>query len=398
MPDQLLSTARSIDLDVRRIVDAIDNILSDAKRPVALHEPVLGSRERQLVLDALDSGWVSSGGPHVSRFEAVVAHFVGVKHAVATVNGTTALHTALMVAGVSPGDEVLLPAVTFAATANAISHAGAIPHFIDSSWGTLGVDPDALALHLQNISELRNGILRNRMTGRPIRAIVPVHVFGHPVDLERILEVAADYRLLVIEDAAEAIGSAYRGKMCGSFGHCAALSFNGNKIITTGAGGMVLTSDDELAGAARHITTTAKRPHPWEFYHDQVGFNYRLSNLSAALGCAQMERIEEFMLAKRRLAERYLLAFRDVPGVRVMAEPAGGTSNYWLNTLILESQHAAKRDTILSELHQRQILARPIWIPMHKLPMYAECPRAPLPIAEEIHTRCINLPSSAFLA
>src|SRR6185295_3613457 len=245
--------------DIARAAQIVEQVLGDAKRPIELHEPSFGARERELLSETIESGWVSSGGKFVNKFEEMIAARVGVKHGIATVNGTAALHTALMLAGVIPKDEVLVPAITFIATANAVSHAGATPHFVDSSWDTLGLDPAALDRHLQDISELRGDTLVNKRTQRPIRAVIPVHVFGHPVAMDELIAVAAKYRLTVIEDAAEAIGSSYRGKSCGSFGLCSALSFNGNKIITTGGGGMVLTSDDAVAKRARHITTTAKQ-------------------------------------------------------------------------------------------------------------------------------------------
>ena len=384
--------------DIARVVAAVERVVGDAKRPVHLHEPSFGARERELLNATIDSGWVSAGGKYVDEFERRVAAIAGVKHAVAVVNGTAALHTAMLLAGVRPGDEVLMPAITFVATANAASHAGAVPHFVDSSWDALGLDPEALDRHLQEIADLSGGVLLNRRTRRPIRAVVPVHIFGHPLAFDALAKVAQKYRLAVVEDAAEAIGSIYRGKPCGSLGLCAAMSFNGNKIVTTGGGGAVLTDDRALAERARHITTTAKRPHRWEFFHDEVAYNYRLPNLNAALGCAQMERIDEFIAAKRRLAAKYASAFRELNGVRFLSEPAQTRSNSWLNTIVLDGSDANFRDALLVALHERQILARPVWTPMHLLPMYRECPRAPLSIAEDIYARTINLPSSPFLA
>jgi perosamine synthetase len=386
------------DLDVRAVLGAVDMVLASATRPVALHEPRLGAREREFVLDCIDTNWVSSAGKYVTQFEQMVANATGARHAVAIINGTAALHAALLLEGVKSGDEVILPAITFVATANAVSHAGAIPHFVDSTWATLGLDPVALDAHLQEISIRQGGELVNRHTGRRLRAVIPVHIFGHPVDMAPLLAVAAKYGLVVVEDATESLGSAWKGQACGTFGHSAVLSFNGNKIITTGGGGMILTDDDEYAVRARHVTTTAKKMHAWSFDHDEIGYNYRLPNINAALGCAQMERLPAMVAAKRELAERYLEIFDNFSGVRVYREPQGARSNYWLNTLVLDRKIAGDRDRLLSALHANRVHARPLWTPMHLLPMYRKCPRARLPIAEDMYARCINLPSSPFLA
>jgi len=393
----MLSNRRAA-LDTRAILGAVDAVVGSAARPVELHEPRFGARERELVLDCIDTGWVSTAGKYVTQFEQMIAAATGVRHGVAIVNGTAALHAALLVEGVRPNDEVILPTITFVATANAVSHAGAVPHFVDSTWDTLGLDPAALERHLQEIATAKGGELVNRQTGRTIRAIVPVHIFGHPVDMAPLMAVAAKYGLVVVEDATESLGSTWQGRACGSFGHSAVLSFNGNKIITTGGGGMILTDDDDYARRARHFTTTAKKPHAWSFDHDEVGYNYRLPNINAALGCAQMEKLQVFLAAKRRLAERYLEVFDGVAGARIYREPAGGCGNYWLNTLVLEGEFAAERDRLLGELHAHGIRARPLWTPMHLLPMYRDCPRARLDVAEDMHVRCVNLPSSPFLA
>lgn len=384
-------------LDVHAVLDAVDRVLGPATRPVALHEPRLGPLEREFVLDCIDTNWVSSAGKYVNRFEEMVAATTGAVHAIAIVNGTAALHATLLLEGVKPGDEVIVPAITFVATANAVSHAGAMPHFVDSTWETLGLDPAALDTHLADISVRQGGELVNRQTGRCLRAVVPVHIFGHPVDMSPLLAVAAKYGLVVVEDATESLGSTWKGRACGTFGHSAVLSFNGNKIITTGGGGMILTNDDEYASRARHFTTTAKRSHAWSFDHDEIGYNYRLPNINAALGCAQMERLQALVAAKRELAERYLETFGSLPGMRIYREPEGARSNYWLNTLVLDPEYAADRDRLLSALHANGVLARPLWTPINLLPMYCECPSARLPVAEEMHTRCINLPSSPFL-
>jgi len=379
------------------IVAAIETVLASAARPVALHEPRFTERERELVVDCIDTNWVSSGGQYVNQFEQTMSRFTGAKHAIAIVNGTAALHAALLLEGVEPDDEVIIPSITFVATANAVSHAGAVPHLVDSTWATLGLDPAALDAHLAGVSIRQGSDLLNRETGRRIKAIVPVHIFGHPVDMTSLLAVAAKYRLVVVEDATESLGSTYRGRGCGTFGHSAVLSFNGNKLVTTGAGGMILTDDDAFAERARHVTTTAKLKHAWAFNHDEVGYNYRMPNLNAALGCAQMERLPAMLEAKRKLADRYSDAFRSIAEVAIVREPAESRSNYWLNTLVLDRKHADLRDELLTHLHARQIHARPLWTPMHRLPMYRDCPRSQLPVTDDMFARCVSLPSSPFL-
>jgi len=391
-------TTRPAELDVHAVLEAVDTALLSATRPVALHEPRLGARERELVLDCIDTNWVSSAGKYVTRFEEMVAAATGARHAVAIVNGTAALHAALLLEGVQTSDEVILPAITFVATANAVSHAGAIPHFVDSTWDTLGLDPVALDAHLDQISVRRNGETVNKQTGRRLRAIIPVHIFGHPVDMAPLIKVAAKYGLVVVEDATESLGSTWKGQACGTFGHSAVLSFNGNKIITTGGGGMILTNDDDYARHARHFTSTAKRSHAWSFNHDEIAYNYRLPNINAALGCGQMERLSTMIQAKRELAERYLEVFKDFPNAGIFREPKGARSNYWLNTLVIDRECAGDRDRLLSALHANGVHARPLWTPMHMLPMYQNCPRSRIPVAEDMNTRCINLPSSPFLA
>ena len=366
---------------------------------MALHEPRLGAREREFVLDCIDTNWVSSAGKYVDRFEQMVATATGAAHAIAVVNGTAALHAALLLEGVKPNDEVIMPSITFVATANAVSHAGAIPHFVDFDLGYAGAGSGgAGGAPCGDIgpAERRTGEPADR--ARRLRALVPVHIFGHPVDMAPLLSIAAKYGVVVVEDATESLGSTWQGQACGTFGHSAVLSFNGNKIITTGGGGMILTDDDEYAMRARHFTTTAKKPHAWSFDHDEIGYNYRLPNINAALGCAQMEKLPAFVAAKRELAERYLEIFRDFPGARVYREPQGARSNYWLNTLVLDGEYAVERDRLLSALHAAGVHARPLWTPMHLLAMYRECPRARLTVAEDMHARCINLPSSPFLA
>ncbi len=282
-----------------QIVAAIQVVTGDG--PVALHEPRFAGNEWVYLKECLDSTFVSSVGKFVDRFESELAAYTGAKHAVAMVNGTAALHIALRLAGVRPDDEVLVPTITFVATANAVTYCGALPHFVESEERTLGVDPVALREYLQRTTECRGDHCVNRATGRVIRALVPMHTFGHPVDIERLCAIARDFRLALIEDAAESLGSTVGERHAGTFGVMGTLSFNGNKTITTGGGGAILTNDRVLAGRAKHLTTTAKVPHRWEYLHDEIGYNYRLPNLNAALGCAQLEQLPAFLSAKRRL-------------------------------------------------------------------------------------------------
>jgi aminotransferase in exopolysaccharide biosynthesis len=365
--------------------------------PVALHEPRFAGNEWLYVKECLDSTFVSSVGKFVDRFEADLAAFTGARFAVAVVNGTAALHVALRLAGVLPGDEVLTPALTFVATTTAVTYCAAVPHFVDCEERTFGVDPRALREYLQSIAELRDGKCVNRRTGRVIRALVPMHAFGHPLDIEGVLSVARDFHLSVVEDAAESLGSLVRGRHTGTFGLIGTLSFNGNKTVTTGGGGALLVNDPELARRAKHLTTTAKTPHRWEYRHDEIGYNYRLPNINAALGCAQIEQLEGFLAAKRQLFIRYQAEFAHLPEVRIVAEPAGCRSNYWLQTLLLAATAADLRDSILAATNDAGLMTRPAWTLMHRLTPYSACPRMSLPVAESVERRLINLPSSASL-
>src|SRR5436190_668904 len=368
--------------DIACAVAAIDKVVGDAPRPVPLHEPRFAGNEWAYVKETLDSGWVSSVGKYVDRFEAMLAERCEVPHAIATVNGTAALHACLLLAGVQRGDEVLIPALTFIATANAVSYCGAISHFCDSEEATLGLDPDKLDRHLAAVAELARGECRNRSTGRRIAAVVPMHTFGHPVRMARLAEVAAAWQVPIVEDAAEALGSRYCGRHVGHHGRVASLSFNGNKPVTTGGGGAIITVDAQIARAAKHLTTTAKQQHQWAFLHDQVGYNYRLPNLNAALGCAQLEGLDAVVAAKRRLAQRYQDAFRDVPGAAIFVDAGDAQSNYWLVAMLLDAPDTALRDAFLAACHGRGLLCRPAWTAMHRLPMYESCPRMDLAVAE----------------
>ena len=367
------------------------------RRSAALHEPQFAGNEWAYVKECLDSGWVSSVGKFVDEFEARLAEYLGAKYAVAVVNGTAGLQLALRVAGVVPGDEVLVPALTFVATANAVSHCGAVPHFVDSRSTDFGICPLALADYLENIAEPAADGFRNRLTGRRLAALVPMHVFGHPADMEALLAIAARYRMPLIEDAAESLGSRIGDRHAGTFGLAGVLSFNGNKIITTGGGGAIVTNDQATARRLKHLSTTAKVPHRWEFVHDEVAYNYRLPNLNAALGCAQLERLPEMLERKRHLAEAYRGAFAGTQGLEFVTEIPGCTSNYWLNAVRLSAASFPQRDALLAGAMEAGYQCRPVWRLMSRLPMYEQCPRADLSVAQRLEQSLINLPSSANL-
>jgi perosamine synthetase len=378
-----------------QVVCAIRAVVGAA--PAMLHEPSFNGNEWLYLKECLDSTFVSSVGKFVDRFEQDLANFTGAKYAVVVVNGTAALHIALKLAGVTTGDEVLIPALTFVATANAVTYCNATPHFVDSDERTLGIDAGKLRDYLVQHTEQRGGQCINRASGRVIRALVPMHTFGHPVDLDALLAVAHDFHLVIIEDAAESLGSTYHGQHTGTFGLLGTLSFNGNKTITTGGGGAILTNDATLARHAKHLTTTAKLPHAWEYRHDEIAYNYRLPNLNAALGCAQLEQVPTMLAAKRALFTRYHAAFSSVQGVAPVGEPEQSQSNYWLQTLLLEANQADQRDQILAATNAAGYMTRPAWILMHELPQFKDCPKMDLTTALSLSQRLINIPSSSSL-
>jgi perosamine synthetase len=372
-------------------------VLPNSGATFALHEPTMGGNEWTYVKECLDTGWVSSVGSFVDRFAVLLASYTGTKFAIPTVNGTAALHICLQIVDVQPGDEVLVPAITFIATANAVSYCGAIPHLVDCSEHTLGIDPDKLNSYLSQISSITSTGCFNRNTGRRIKAIVPMHALGHPVDLDPLLEVCQRYKLEIVEDASESLGSFYKGRHTGSFGKVSALSFNGNKTITTGGGGAVLTNDESLANMAKHLTTVAKLPHPWRFVHDQVGYNYRLPNLNAALGVAQLEQLPQLLRQKRQLAHSYQQAFQGAKDIQVLIEPTFAKSNYWLNALILTDASSLYLEDLLHLTNSEGMMTRPLWMPLHQQVMYKNSPRMDLTTTESLARRVINIPSSAFL-
>ena len=381
-----------------QFISALEEALGRPSQMIGLHEPEFSGNEWEYVKTCLDTGWVSSVGKYVDDFENRLAEYTGARYAVAVVNGTAALQVALRLGGVTAGDEVLVPTLSFVATANAVSHLGAVPHFVDSESATLGMDPDALKDYLHSIVRIQNGESINTKTGRRIAAIVPMHAFGHAMRIERLMEVANFFSLPVIEDAAESLGTTYRGRHTGTFGLLGTLSFNGNKIITTGGGGAILTNDEKLSRLAKHLTTTAKLPHPWSFSHDEVAYNFRMPNINAALGCAQIEKLSLFLESKRHLASRYQHLFSKVSGVTFVDEPEGSHSNFWLNSIRINHSSSGMRDQILEKANHMGYQCRPAWDLLHTLPMYLDNPRSDLKQSMNIAQSLINLPSSPKLA
>jgi aminotransferase in exopolysaccharide biosynthesis len=362
--------------------------------PQPLHAPSFSLTEINYLSECIESTYVSSVGSFVGKFERMLADYTGAKYAIATVNGTAALHVALKIVGVSKNDEVLIPALTFIATANAVSYCNAIPHFVEAESESMGIDVKKLRSYLHNISEIKNGECINRITNRRIKAIVPMHTFGHPSNLDDLLKLCDEFQIVLVEDAAESLGSLYKDRHTGTFGAVGTLSFNGNKILTTGGGGAILTNSLELATQARHLTTTGKLPHKWEFNHDVVGFNYRMPNLNAALGCAQMEKITNFIELKRDLFCRYNESFSNIKGVALIREPKECRSNYWLQTLVLDQEYAHLRDEILRETNNVGLMTRPAWSILSNSIPYAGSPKMDLVFTKTLASRIINIPSS----
>lgn len=358
---------------------------------IPLHEPRFWGKEKEYLNNCIDSTFVSSVGEYVDKFEKEIAEFTGAEYAVATVNGTAALHIALLLAGIGQGDEVITQALTFVATCNAINYTGAHPILVDVDKDTFGMSPQKLEEFLEANTEIKKGKCYNIKSGRAIKAVVPMHTFGLPARLEKLQEVCNKYNLKLIEDAAESLGSYRNGKHTGTFGWIGTLSFNGNKIITTGGGGMILTNNAELAKRAKHITTTAKVPHKWEYRHDEVAYNYRLPNINAALGCAQMEQLPTFIKHKRELAESYRVFFEN-QGIQFVTEPRGTRSNYWLNAVLLKDRE--ERDSFLKETNEKGVMTRPAWQLMNELSMYKGVQCGDLSNSEWLEARIVNIPSS----
>ncbi|EPG0369920.1 LegC family aminotransferase [Photobacterium damselae] len=358
---------------------------------IPLHAPTFNANEKAYVMETIESTFVSSVGKFVDDFELKIKSYTGTARAVATVNGTAALHAALYMANVQRGDLVITQALTFVATCNALYHIGAEPIFVDVSPVSLGLCPKAVDAFLQEYAEVTDDGCIHKKTGRRIKAIVPMHTFGHPVELDELIAICLKWNITLIEDAAESLGSFYKGKHTGTFGDFGAVSFNGNKIITTGGGGMVLCKTQELGARTKHVTTTAKVPHPYEFFHDEPGFNYRMPNLNAALGCAQMEVIELYLKQKRQLAECYKDFFNGTD-FKFVTEPEYAKSNYWLNAVICPDKES--REEILTSTNSSGVMTRPIWKLMHRLPAFENAIRDDLTQSEFIESHLINLPST----
>ena len=375
------------------IIKSIRKVVGKQKHH--LHEPLFFGNEIKYLKKTITTNLVSSVGPFVKKFENQITKFTRSKYTISVVNGTEALHLSLVACGVKNNDEVLVPTITFVGTANAIVYSGAIPHFVDSEFETLGIDPLKLEKYLEKITIKKGKFYFNKKTKRKIRAIIPVHVFGNICQIDRILKIAKKYNLLVIEDAAEALGSFFKNKHAGTFGLVGCFSFNGNKIMTTGGGGAIITNNKLLAKKIKHLSTTAKIEHSWEYIHDAVGYNFRMPNLNAALGSAQIENLNKFLKSKRKLFLRYSKEFLKVNNVRLIKNPEFSKSNNWLNTIFIKNSSIKKRNKVLSLAQKNQIFLRPAWKPLHTLKHLNNMPRMNLNAAIKIYKSCINLPSSA---
>ena len=375
------------------IIKSIRNVVGKQKHH--LHEPLFLGNEIKYLKKTITTNLVSSVGPFVQKFENQITKFTRSKYAISVVNGTEALHLSLVACGVKNNDEVLVPTITFVGTANAIVYSGAIPHFVDSESETLGIDPLKLEKYLEKITIKKGKFYFNKKTKRKIRAIIPVHVFGNICQIHRILKIAKKYNLLVIEDAAEALGSFCKNKHSGTFGIIGCFSFNGNKILTTGGGGAIITNNKLLAKKIKHLSSTAKIEHRWEYVHDIVGYNFRMPNLNAALGSAQIENLNKFLKSKRKLFLRYCKEFLKVNNVRLIQNPESSKSNNWLNTIFIKNSSIKKRNKVLSLAQKNQIFLRPVWKPLHQLKHFRCMPKMNLENAKKIYISCINLPSSS---
>ena len=376
----------------QRIIQRIRELFATPQDSIPLHAPLFTGNERRYVLDAIESTFVSSVGAYVGRLEKMIAEFVGARFAIATVNGTSALHIALHLMGVRGGDLVITQPTTFVATGNAIAYCGASPVLLDVDMDSMGLSPEALEEYLNRYCRQSDGRCVHEPTGRPVSACVPVHTFGHPCRIDAIASLCREWGVALVEDAAESLGSLYKGSHVGLFGDLGILSFNGNKIITGGGGGAILSNSEDLAARAKHLTTTAKRPHPYEYIHDDVGYNYRMPNLNAALACAQVERLDEFVRNKRDLAREYQAFFETEPEVHFMLEPRESRSNYWLNSILLPDK--ASRDACLEKSNAVGVMTRPVRQLLHRQPMVAYCTSGRFLNSEELERRLVSIPSS----
>ena len=375
------------------IIDFIQKTYN-SKNFISLHEPRFLGNEKKYVNECIDSTFVSSVGKYVNVFEKEIAKYIGAKYAIATSNGTSALHISLLLANVNKNDEVITQSLTFVATCNAISYCGAQPIFIDVDTDTMGLSPSALKCFLKENTTIKNKQCINNISGKIIKACVPMHTFGHPCKIDEIKQICDEHYLFLIEDAAESVGSTYKDKHTGTFGQLGVMSFNGNKIITSGGGGCIVTNDKTLAKKAKHLTTTAKVPHKWNFNHDMVGYNYRMPNINAALLVAQLENLNNFLISKRKLAKIYEEFFK-TQEYTFFKEPKLSKSNYWLNTLLLEDKR--QRDKFLKETNSNNVMTRPIWIMMHKLPMFEHAQCGDLTNSKWLNDRVVNIPSSVVI-
>ena len=381
-------------MEYEKITDFIHQLFG-TEETVPLHAPLFIGNEKKYLEECIDTTFVSSVGKFVDRFEAEMAAYTGAKKAVVCVSGTNALHMALMLVGVERDDEVLTQALTFIATCNAVSYIGAHPVFIDVDRDALGLSPRAVKDWLVKNAELRNGACYNKRTGRRVKACVPMHTFGHPVKIDELLTVCDEWHIELVEDAAESIGSLYKGRHTGTFGKVGAISFNGNKTITTGGGGMLLFQDEELGKLAKHLTTQAKVPHRWAFVHDHIGYNYRMPNINAALGCAQLENIERYVENKRETARIYADFFKDIPDITFFTEPEDCRSNYWLNVVMLKDK--AAQQEFLEYTNDHGVMTRPVWELMNRLEMFKRCETDGLENTRWLADRIVNIPSSVRL-
>jgi len=377
----------------KELIAYIRNLYQEPNAFIPLHEPRFLGNEKKYVLDAIESTYVSSVGAYVDQFEEMMCDVTGAEHAIAIVNGTNALHLALVLAGVESNDEVITQPLTFVATANAISYINAIPHFVDVDMDTMGLSPTILESYLEEIAEVKNGVCYNKKTGRRIKACVPMHTFGLPMRIDLLVEVCDKYKIFLVEDAAESIGSYYKEKHIGRYGKLGVFSFNGNKTITCGGGGAIITDDENIAKRAKHLSTQAKIPHKWDFVHDEIGYNYRMPNLNAALACAQLEKLEGFVKNKRETAEKYMAFLNQYKDeVSFKKEIDGAKSNYWL--CALEFLEEKQKDEFLELTNQKGIMTRPVWRLMNHLPQFSSFPKSDLSNSEYLEKRVVNITSS----
>ena len=379
----------------KEIVDYIRYIYNEPADFIPLHTPCFVGNEKKYLINCIDSTYVSSVGNYVDKFEQMVADYTGSERAVVCVNGTNALHLALLLAGVERNDEVLTQPLTFVATCNAISYIGAEPVFLDVDLNTMGLSPAAVKYWLEKNAEVKNNVCYNKHTGRRIKACVPMRTFGHPMKITELTDICCFYNIIVVEDAAESIGSLYQGKHTGTFGKVGVISFNGNKTVTTGGGGMLLFNDVKLGDYAKHLTTQCKLQHKWKFMHDHVGYNYRMPNINAALGCAQMESIDFFIENKRNIANLYRSFIRNLKNVKFFCEPDDCRSNYWLNAIIFDNELA--KNEFLEYSNANGVMTRPIWELMCNLPMFVNCQKGELDNSIWLSQRVVNIPSSVNL-